>query len=149
MVSGRCRNSNYSSLTAVPFRRKRGGRTSHCFLVSNSRLVVNRVTGNFSRLQSAHSNCASQITSRLFVQQWRDLTIRRSTMQRRCSSTTSLCGSRFDSERVVFRQLPLRFRLRWMASSSAEASSYAQGFGVTRRRDQPSLRLPPTRKASA
>src|SRR5207248_7207386 len=37
-------------------------------------------------------------------------------------------------ERVVFRQLPLRFRLRWMASSSAEASSYAQGFGVTRRR---------------
>jgi hypothetical protein len=25
------------------------------------------------------------------------------------------------------------FRLRWMASSSAEASSYAQGFGVTRR----------------
>jgi hypothetical protein len=41
------------------------------------------------------------------------------------------------------------FRLRWMASSSAEASSYAQGFGVTRRRDQPSLRLPPTRKASA
>ncbi len=28
------------------------------------------------------------------------------------------------------------FRLRWMASSSAEASSYAQGFGVTRRRDK-------------
>jgi len=28
-----------------------------------------------------------------------------------------------------------------MASSSAEASSYTQGFGVTRRRDQPSLRL--------
>ena len=39
-------------------------------------------------------------------------------------------------ERVVFPQLPLRFRLRWMASSSAEASSYAQGFGVTRRLDK-------------
>ena len=33
-------------------------------------------------------------------------------------------------------RVPGCFRLRWMASSSAEASSYAQGFGVTRRRDQ-------------
>jgi hypothetical protein len=44
----------------------------------------------------------------LTIARWGDLTIRRSTMQRRCSSTTSYCRSRFDSSALYFDNSRIR-----------------------------------------